>query len=48
MLDDIEEQLSEMEKIKPHGEKLAETLRDLADQFDDEGILEILEQIEHG
>jgi len=45
MLDDMEEQLSEMEKIKPHGEKLAETLRDLADSFDTDGILEILAKI---
>jgi len=45
MLDEMEQQLSVMEKLKPNGEKLAETLRDLADSFDTDGILEILEKI---
>jgi len=45
MLDDMEEQLSEMEKIEPYGEKLAENLRGLADSFDTDGILEIIGKI---
>ncbi len=45
MLDDIEPQLSEMEKVEPHGKKLAETLRDLGEQFETDKILEILGKI---
>jgi hypothetical protein len=45
ILDEIEEHLTEMEKIKPHGEKMAATLMDLADQFNTDGILEILGKI---
>ena len=42
-----EQYFSEIEKIEPDGKKLVDHLKELADQFDDEGILRILGQIDH-
>jgi PAS domain S-box-containing protein len=48
MLLDLDEYFSQIEAIEPAGKKLASHLRELAKSFDDEGILKLLETIEHG
>ena len=48
MLMDLEEYYSQIEAIGPDGQKLTVHLKDLADQYDDEGILKVLEAIEKG
>ena len=47
MFMDLEGYYSQIEAIGPDGQRLTVHLKDLADQYDDEGILKILEQIEH-
>ncbi|MEK9629327.1 MAG: response regulator [Nitrospinota bacterium] len=46
MLMELEQYLSQIEAIEPDGKKLSDHLKRLADEFDDEGILKILEQLE--
>ena len=46
MLMELEQYFSEIENRGPGGQRLAERLKELTDQFDDEGILKILEQVE--
>ncbi|MBN4078281.1 response regulator [Nitrospina gracilis] len=45
MLMELEQYFSKIEKIEPDGKKLVDHLRELADQFDDEGILKLLDEI---
>ena len=47
MLLDLKEYFSELENIEPHGKQLVENIKELVTKFNDEGILKILEQIEH-
>ena len=47
MLMELDQYFSQIEATGSHGQKLVTHLKELADQFDDEGILKILEQIEH-
>ena len=47
MLMELDQHLSELEEISPAGKNLTAYLKELVDQFDGEGILKILEQIEH-
>ena len=42
---DLAPYFAEIEKIEPDGKRLAGHLKELADQFDEEGILKVLEQI---
>ncbi len=46
MLMELDQYFSQIEAIEPDGKKLAEQLKELADQFDDEGILKILDEME--
>ena len=46
MLMEISQYFSEIEKIEPGGKGLAGHLKKLVDEFDDEGILKILDQVE--
>jgi len=46
MLMELNQYFSEIEKIKPDGKRLVDHLKELADQFDDEGIIKILDAIE--
>lgn len=48
MIADIEKQLAEVEKIQPEGPELASHLRSLAEKFDKEGILKVLDTVGHG
>ncbi|MDX1411499.1 MAG: Hpt domain-containing protein, partial [Nitrospirales bacterium] len=48
MLMELDQHFPELEEISPGGKNLTAYLKELVDQFDDEGILKILEQIEHG
>jgi PAS domain S-box-containing protein len=48
MLMELEQYFPRIEENGPDGQKLVDHLKELADQFDDEGILEILELIERG
>ncbi len=48
MLMELDQHFSELEEISPAGKNLTAYLKELVDQFDGEGILKILEQIEHG
>jgi hypothetical protein len=43
---ELNQYFSEIEKIKPDGKRLVDHLKELADQFDDEGIIKILDAIE--
>jgi len=46
MIMELEEEFLELEKTEPYGKQLADNLKELADQFDDQGILKILDKIE--
>jgi two-component system sensor histidine kinase/response regulator len=46
MLMEVDQYFSEIEKIEPGGKGLAGHLKKLVDEFDDEGILKILDQVE--
>ncbi len=43
MMTQLEEHLEEVQRIKPHGAQLANHLRTMADNFDKQGILKVLE-----
>jgi CheY-like chemotaxis protein len=48
MIAEVEKQLVEVEKIKPEGPRLASHLKVLAQNYDKEGILKALDNVEHG
>lgn len=47
MIAEVEKQLAEIEKINPEGRRLAAHLRALAQNFDKDGILKVLDKVEH-
>ena len=48
MLMELEKYYPQIEEIEPDGKLLAAQLKDFADQFNDQEIINILDQIEHG
>jgi len=42
----LDQHFPELENIEPHGKLLADNLKELADQFNDDGILKLLDIIE--
>jgi len=42
----LDQYFPELEKIEPHGKQLVEDLKDLADSFDNQGIIKILDQLQ--
>ncbi|CCQ89467.1 putative Histidine kinase [Nitrospina gracilis 3/211] len=48
MIAEMERQLTEIEKIQPQGPQLASHLKALAEKFDKDGILKVLDTVGHG
>ncbi|MGP0630829.1 MASE1 domain-containing protein [Nitrospina sp. 32_T5] len=48
MIAEMEKQLTEIEKIQPQGPQLASHLKALAEKFDKDGILKVLDTVGHG